>query len=161
MRNLHQIVHVCIVHVCVVHMFIHSFIHWAFGMVLYGMPAIMENALQFIWFWPNSCVNPILRGATSSHLNSLGSIQWCCLTQCTLLFKPFAIIINLPYTGRVRNPVVEHESDSPQVVFNVHHYHRHDSTHPSLFTELGTTHIYMECITAGYSHVSHTLEQCI
>ena len=24
-------------------------------------------------------------GATSSHLNSLGSIQWCCLTWCTLL----------------------------------------------------------------------------
>ena len=37
-------------------------------------------------------------------------------------FKPFAIMTSLsflPYTGRVRNHVVGHESDSPQVVFNV------------------------------------------
>ena len=39
--------------------------HWAFGIAFYGMPGIMENTLQFIWFWPISCVNPILRG---SHL---------------------------------------------------------------------------------------------
>ena len=71
-------------------------------------------------------------GATSP-LNSLGSIQWCCLTWCTLLFKPFAIMTSLPYTGRVRNPVVGCESESPQVVFNVHQSHRHDSTSHSLF----------------------------
>ena len=33
--------------------------------------------------------------------------------------------------------------------------HRHDSTHPSLFTELATTRIYVECSTAGTSHISH------
>ena len=35
------------------------FIHWAFGIALYRMPSIMESILQFIWFWPISCVNPI------------------------------------------------------------------------------------------------------
>ena len=59
------------------------------------------------------------------------------------------------YAGRVRNPVVGHESDGPQVVFNVHQSHRHDSTHPSLFTKSGTTHIYVEYRTAGHGHVSH------
>ena len=30
----------------------HSIIHWTFGIVLYGMPSIMESTLQFIWFCP-------------------------------------------------------------------------------------------------------------
>ena len=52
--------------------------------------------------------------------------------------------------------MVGHESDGPQVVFNVCQSHRHDSTHPSLFfTKLGTTRIYVECSTAGPSHISH------
>ena len=53
---------------------------------------------------------------------------------CTHLVKPLAIITcpSLIF-GRVRSPVVGHESDGPQVVFNVHQSHRHDSTHPSLF----------------------------
>ena len=60
-----------------------------------------------------------------------------------------------PCLGRVRSPMVGHESDGPQVVFNVNQSHRHDSTHPSLFTKLGTTCIYVECSTAGPCHVSH------
>ena len=56
-------------------------------------------------------------------------------------FKPFAIMNSfLTYSERVRNPVVGYESNSSQVVFNVHQSHTHDSTHPSLFTKLGTTH---------------------
>ena len=42
-----------------------SFICWAFGIVHYGMPGIMESTLQFIWLWPLSCVNSNLR---RSHL---------------------------------------------------------------------------------------------
>ena len=42
-----------------------------------------------------------------------------------------------PCPGRVRNPVVGHESDGPQVVFNVRQSHRQDSTHPSLFYRVG------------------------
>ena len=57
-------------------------------------------------------------------------------------FTPFAIMTSLPYTGKVRNPVVGHESDSPQVVFNVHQLHRHDNTHPSLFYQVGY-HLYI------------------
>ena len=51
--------------------------------------------------------------------------------------------------------MVGHESNGPQMVFNVHQSHRHDSTHPAFFTELGTTHIYVEYSTAGPSHISH------
>ena len=59
--------------------------------------------------------------------------------QCTHLVKPLAIITCLSLIfGRVRSPVVGHESDGPQVVFNVHHSHRHDSTHPSLFYRVGS-----------------------
>ena len=74
-------------------------------------------------------------------------------THSALHFKPFTIMTRLPFTGRVRNPVVGCESDGPQVVFNVHQSHRHDSTHAHLFTELGTTCIYVECSIAGHSHI--------
>ena len=58
--------------------------------------------------------------------------------QCTHLVKPLAIITCLSLIfGRVRSPVVGCESDGPQVVFNVHQSHRHDSTHPSLFYQVG------------------------
>ena len=57
---------------------------------------------------------------------------------CTHLVKPLTIITCLSLIfGRVRSPVVGHESDGPQVVFNVHQLHRHDSTHPSLFYRVG------------------------
>ena len=92
----------------------------------------MESALQFIWFLSISCVNPILRGAPPPILTPWGA--YSSAASCGALnFKPFTIMTVLPYTGRVRNPVVGCESDSPQVVFNVHQSHRHDSTHPSLF----------------------------
>ena len=56
----------------------------------------------------------------------------------THLVKPLTIITCLSLIfGRVRSPVVGHESDGPQVVFNVHQSHRHDSTHPSLFYQVG------------------------
>ena len=48
-----------------------------------------------------------------------------------------------PYIGRVRRPVVGHESDGPQVVFNVHQSHRHHSTHPSLFLLSWVPLVYM------------------
>ena len=70
--------------------------------------------------------------------------------------QTFAIMTSPPFTRGVRSPVVGCESDGPQVVFNVHQLHRHDSTHPILFfTKLGTTRIYVEHSTAGHSYVSH------
>ena len=114
-----------------------------FGITLYGIPSIMESALQFIWFWPISCVNSIW-GAIYSHLNSPGSIQQYCLRWCTPLLSHLPSWPILPYTGRVRNPVVGHESNGPQVVFNVHQSQGHDSTHPSLFYQVGYhSYIYM------------------
>ena len=44
---------------------------------------VLANLLSLTSFWG---------GATSSHLNSLGSIQGCCLMQHTHLVKPLAII---------------------------------------------------------------------
>ena len=38
--------------------------------------------------------------------------------------------------------MVGHKSDGPQVVFNVCQSHRHDSTHPSLFYQVGY-HLYI------------------
>ena len=56
----------------------------------------------------------------------------------THLVKPLTIITCLSLIfGRVRSPVVGHESNGPQVVFNVHQSHRHDSPHPSLFYQVG------------------------
>ena len=110
--------------------------HWTFGKGLYGMPGIMKNALQFIWFWPISCVNPILRG---SHLlpSQLPREPTGVLPHMVhSTFKPFTIMTSLSYTGRVRNPVVGHESIGPQVVFSVHQSHRCDSTHPGLVLTL-------------------------
>ena len=62
--------------------------HWTFGIVSYGMPVIMESTLQFYLVLANQlCQSYFWGGATSIHLNSLGSIQWCCLTQYTLLLS--------------------------------------------------------------------------
>ena len=99
----------------------HYHYHWAFVVALYGLPSIMESTLQFIWFWPMSqCVNPILRG---SHLlpSQLPGKHAAVLPHMVhSTFKPFTIMTSLPYSGRVRNPVVGHESNGPQVAFNAH-----------------------------------------
>ena len=95
-------------------------------------------------------------GATSSHLNSLERIQWCCLTQCTLLFKPFAIMTSLPLTGRVRNPVAGHESNSPKVVFNVHQSQTWQHT-PQPFLPSQVPLIYMWSATQLGIVTYHTL----
>ena len=48
-------------------------------------------------------------------------------------------------------------SNDPHMFFNVHQSHRQDSKHPTpvFFTKSGTTGIYVECSTAGQSHISH------
>ena len=52
--------------------------------------------------------------------------------------------------------MVGHKSDGPQVVFNVCLSHRHDSTHPAFFYQVGYhLYIYVECSTDGPSHISH------
>ena len=97
-----------------------------------------------------------LRGATSSHLNSLGSIQGCCLIQHTHLVKPLTIITCLS--------LVLEELEALWLGMNpmVHRWSLMCANHidmiahtPAFFTESGTTHIYVECSTAGPSHISH------
>ena len=61
---------------------------WALWKVLYigHWLLVLANLLCLSVFW---------WGATSSHLNSLRSTQWCCLTWHTQLVKPFAIMTSL------------------------------------------------------------------
>ena len=61
------------------------------------MPGIVESALHclILVLAYLLCLSSFLGGATSSHLNSLGSIQWCCLTWHTQLVKPFTIMTSL------------------------------------------------------------------
>ena len=62
----------------------HSFIlNYKHSMGLYNHLLVLANLLALTSFWG---------GATSSHLNSLGSIQGCCLIWHTHLVKPLAII---------------------------------------------------------------------
>ena len=119
----------------------------SFGGALHWL-LVLANLLSLTSFWG---------GATSFHLNSLGSIQGCYLIQCTHLVKPLTIITCLSLIfGRVRTPVVGCKSEGPQVVFNVCQSHRHDSTHPSLFYRVGY-HSYICGVqhSLGPSHVSH------
>ena len=120
----------------------------------------MESALQFIWFWLISCVNLIFEGEPPPPISTPWGAYKSAASHSALHVKPFAIMTSLPYNGRVRNPVVGHESNSPQVVFNVYHHIDMTAHTPAFFTELGTIHIYVECSTAGHSHLSHPFEQC-
>ena len=102
------------------------------------------------------CRSSFWGGATYSHLNSLGWIQWCCLTQHTQLVKPFAIMTSLSLI------LQELEVLWLGTNLTVHRWSLMWTNHidmtahtPAFFTKLGTTRIYMECCTAGPSHVSH------
>ena len=102
--------------------------------------ALWKALHNLIWFWLINCVNPILRGSPllPSQLPGEHTVVLPHMVHST--FRPFTIMTSfLPYTGRVRNPVVGHELDGPQLVFNVHQSHRHNTTNPSLFTRSGTT----------------------
>ena len=109
------------------------------------------------WFWPTCCVYPVFEGEPPPPISTPWGAYSGAASHGTLnlLSHSPSWPASASYIGRLRSPVVGHESDGPQVVFNVHQSHRHDSTHPSLFSELGTTRIYVECSTAGPSHVSH------
>ena len=106
---------------------------------------VLTNLLYLTRFWG---------GATSSHLNSLESIQGCCFTWCTHLVKPLTIITCLSLV------LEELEALWLGVIQWSHRWslmcmnHIDMITHPSLFTKLGTTCMYVECSTAGPSHVS-------
>ena len=63
--------------------------NWAFGIAPYGMPSIMEGALQLFLCQATvtHCVIPIVEGgATPSQINSLGSIQACHLMRGSASF---------------------------------------------------------------------------
>ena len=100
--------------------------------------------------------NQFWGGATSSQLNSLGSIQGCCLIQHTHLVKPLAIITCLS--------LVLEELEALWLGMNlmVHRWSLKCAKHkgmiahtPAFFTESGTTCMYVECSIAGPSHISH------
>ena len=108
---------------------------------------VLANPLYLTSFWG---------GATSSHLNSLRSIQGCCLIWHTCLVKPLAIITHLSLVLEElealwlgTNPMVHRWS-----LMCTNHIDMITHT-PAFFTELGTTCIYVECSTAGPSHISH------
>ena len=107
---------------------------------------VLANLLSLTSFWG---------GATSSHLNSQGSIQGCCLIWHTHLVKPLAITC-LSFV------LEELEALWLGTNLTVHRWSLMCANHidmiahtPAFFTESGTTHIYVECSTAGPSHVSH------
>ena len=134
--------------------------YWAFGIALSWNAQHYGKCFTMYLVQANQLCQSYFKGEPNPPISTPWGAYNSAASHSAFHFKPFVIMTSLPYTGRVRNPVVGHESNSLQVVFNVHHTHIHDSTHPSLFTELGTTHIYVEYNTAGYSHISHTSEQC-
>ena len=116
-------------------------------MVLYIWLLVLANLLSLTSFWG---------GATSSHLNSLGSIQGCCLIWRTHLIKPLTIITCLSLVLEEletlwlgMNPTVHGWS-----LMCINHIDMIAHT-PAFFTELGTTRIYVKCSTAGPNHISH------
>ena len=117
--------------------------HWLFT----GSGQLLANLL---------CPSSFLRGATSYHLNSLGSIQWCCLTQHIQLVRPFTNMTSFSF--------ILDTLEALQLGTNliVHRWSLMCTNHidvtahiPAFFTKLATTHIYAECSTAGPSHISH------
>ena len=128
----------------------------------YKIPIYLLNVLYNSWkqfylvlanlLW----LSNVWEGVTSSHLNSLGSIQWCCLTWHIQPLKPFTIMTSfslIPETLEAlwlgMNPMVHRWS-----LMCTNHIEMAAHT-PVFFTKSGTTHLYVECSTAGPSHVSH------
>ena len=115
---------------------------WCFTLVIgSGQPAVS---------------NQFLRGSHLLPSQLPGEHTGCCLIQCTHLVKPLAIITCLG--------LVLEELEALWLGTNlmVHRWSLMCANHidmiahtPAFFTELGTTHIYVECSTAGPSHVSH------
>ena len=64
-----------------------------------------------------------------------------------------------PHIGRVRCPVIGYESTGPQVVFNVHQSHRHDSNTPAFLLSLLPL-IYMWRAAQLGLVTYDTMEQC-
>ena len=58
----------------------------------YKHSMVLYNHILVIGSGQPAVSNQFLRGTTSSHLNSLGSIQGCCLIWHIHLVKPLAII---------------------------------------------------------------------
>ena len=102
------------------------------------------------------CLLSFSGGATSSHLNSLGSIQWCCITQHTQLVKPFAIM-NSP-------SLILEELEAQWLGANptFHRWSLMCTNHigmtahtPAFFTKSGTTLYMWSTAQLGPSHISH------
>ena len=99
--------------------------------------------------------------ATSSHLNSLGSIQGCCLIQHVHLVRPLAIITCLSLVSEEletlwlgTNPMVH-----VQPLMCANHIDMIAHT-PAFFIESGTTHIYVWSAAQLGIATYHTMEQC-
>ena len=113
------------------HLFSFHFFHFIFlcySPILTIVAVVLYNLL---WFWPFWLCQSFVRGShlLPSQLPWEHTVVLPHAVHSTCLH--FAIISSSPYTRRIRNPVVGHESDGPQVVLYVHQSHRHDSTHPS------------------------------
>ena len=89
------------------------------------------SALQEYWLRPfYYTMSYHYKEEPSPQINCLGTIQVCCHTHMPLL--PY-IPYNLPMLSRWKYGGWAY-SNHPHMFFSMHMLHRHDCTHPSLFT---------------------------
>ena len=125
--------------------------------MLYGMPGIMESALHwasaFYWFWPTCSVYPVFEGEPPPPISTPWGAYSGAASQCvklfTIMIRLRLILEELEALWLGANPTVHRWS-----LMCTNHIDMTAHT-PAFFTELGTTHIYVECSTAGPSYVSH------
>ena len=112
---------------------------------------VLANQLFQSYFCEGEPSPPILTpwGAYSS-----ASLTWHTPLQL------FVIMTSSPYTKRVRNPIVRHESHGPLMVFNVHQSHRHDTHTQGFFTNSGTTSICGVQHSLTYSYITLWSNAC-
>ena len=113
------------------------FFHFIFLCYSPILTIVVVSALQFSLVLAFLTVSILCEGEPPPPISTPWGAYSGAASCSALNFLHFAIITSSPYTRRIRNPVVGHESDGPQVVFYVHQSHRHDSTHPSLFYWVG------------------------
>ena len=94
--------------------------HYAFGIVLSWNTQHCGKCFTIYLVLDNQLCQSYFEGKPPPPISTPWEAYSSAASMVHSTFKPFAIMTSLPYTRRVRNPVVRHESDGPQVVFNVH-----------------------------------------
>ena len=109
------------------------------------------------WFWPTCCVYPVFEGEPPPPISTPWGAYSGAASHGTL-----DLLSHLPswpasasYIGRVGSPVVSMNLTVCRWSLMCTNHTDMIANTPAFFTELGTTRIYVECSTAGPSHVSH------